>query len=250
MFLFVLHLRDLNHTNIEKDVESNSIGQILNGTIKSRIFDFPREINSSNKIRLQNNPLPANVAFTCYNDTSYNPSVPIPNEYRLSTLADPLPCNGSCVAFCVVGGLRSFFDYRIWTSQRDILINNGFGRNGRNDVYFVNSNSRGTVNDETYIATSEEEQCAAWNEFNIVSEIAHIEAGDQKSKIKACVKTAMQMEKKYGQKYDWIVRTRPDLRWRSMELDARTASQSEIKYRISTFAICPRGLVEDGNYCR
>ena len=53
-----------------------------------------------------------------------------------ATLLHGGPCTGECVAFCISGSTRTFWEPRVMTSLRDVLLLR-FGPRHRNDLYVV-----------------------------------------------------------------------------------------------------------------
>ena len=202
------------------------------------------------------------MSSICEPDTKFRTSVVKPRNFAVSTL-----CDGHCVAFCIMGQLKTLFDPKVHLSILRYPIDR-FGFHRRNDVIVATSDEYA---EWPYIGTGlphperqkwdkgaptaafSDEQCTAWHLFPLVA-VLHDAAvglnwlGVQDVKEKMYVTTVEHLEMKYSQPYDWIVRTRPDFHWTSMPFNTAMGHKF-VRYndRLQIFA---RGLFHERSLIR
>eukprot|EP00930_Biecheleria_cincta_P037345 TRINITY_DN25615_c0_g2_i2.p1 TRINITY_DN25615_c0_g2~~TRINITY_DN25615_c0_g2_i2.p1 ORF type:complete len:407 (-),score=50.97 TRINITY_DN25615_c0_g2_i2:778-1998(-) len=163
----------------------------------------------------------------CSPDKRFRHDVVRPNALARSTLVQG-PCEGHCTAFCFLGQIETFFYSKVHESAARVLLR-GFGYRARNDVVFVTSDepsfwkygglglpdTRGQWKDKgTPVPATPGQQCSAWHNFPIVKFIH--DPGGQHAKARLCTILIKEIELSSNQKYDYVVRARPDYYWRSL----------------------------------
>mmetsp|Transcript_489 Transcript_489/g.1189 ORF Transcript_489/g.1189 Transcript_489/m.1189 type:complete len:304 (-) Transcript_489:13-924(-) len=165
-----------------------------------------------------------------------------PKELAPSILAKPEPCNGDCVAVCICGSLRTFFQPKVSNSIVGTLINQ-FNPGGRTDVFMVVSEEH-SAKGGVYVV-SKEDQCKLYSRMNLVSTF-YMQAGDS-PKTERCRQLITEYENKHKKQYNWVLRPRPDSYWKQMNLRAKTAEHA-VYYRHNQFTMLPREFMHNFRY--
>uniref|UniRef100_A0A7S4DXN9 Uncharacterized protein n=1 Tax=Lotharella globosa TaxID=91324 RepID=A0A7S4DXN9_9EUKA len=170
----------------------------------------------------------------CERWTAFRSDIYKPKEMAPSILSRPEPCTGNCVAVCICGSLRTFFQPKVSNSIAGTLIN-GFNPSGRTDVFMVVSeehSAKGGV-----FVVPQKDQCELYSKMNMVT-VDYMQQHDA-SKTARCKQLIEETENKHKKKYNWIMRPRPDSYWKQMNLKADSAKKA-VYYRHNQFTLLPR----------
>lgn len=174
---------------------------------------------------------------TCDRWGDFRAEIYKPAQMAKSILTGDTPCDGECVAVCICGSLRTFFDPKVGQSIAGTLIHQ-FSK--RSDVIFVVSeehSKKGGVH-----VVPKEEQCGLYSKLNVVSTV-YLAAGDR-PKTHKCREVIENLEREHGRKYDWVIRPRPDSYWKQMNMRAKTATP-QVYYRHNQFTMLPRSMLHN-----
>jgi len=161
-----------------------------------------------------------------------------PSAAAKSNLHQDIPCDGKCVAVCIVGSLRSFFHPQVGNSIVETAIAK-FNPSGRSDVFLVLGEQKPNEvsSDPGTYKVSKDEQCTLLSKMNIV-DWAYTQA-KQVTKAQICEGLVSKEEKQSGKNYDWVVRIRSDSKWKRMDLNVSVAKKG-VYFRHDQAAISSR----------
>eukprot|EP00466_Bigelowiella_natans_P016569 jgi/Bigna1/72358/fgenesh1_pg.19_\ len=184
-------------------------------------------------------PAPERWKPECDRWTAFRSEIYKPAKAAPSILARPEPCNGSCVAVCICGSLRTFFEPKVSNSIVGTLIN-GFNPGGRTDVFMVVSEEHSAKGGVHVIPKAD--QCSIYGKMNIVA-VDYMQAPDG-PKTDRCRGLIEEVERQNKKQYDWVMRPRPDSYWKQMNLKASTAPKM-VYYRHNQFTLLPRQFLHN-----